>query len=154
MNSWLILGIAGTLAAGVSSAAWAQHNEADNATAREVATAQIHAHVADKMDSVVGAQLHLHHVVNCLVGVHGMGYDAAAERVSANPCKGLGQGALPDSTGNRRLHRTLETALTDAEAGLKADDIKTLRSDARKLVAALEIAHQQVQQRPASPSAG
>ncbi|TAN05073.1 MAG: hypothetical protein EPN38_12615 [Rhodanobacteraceae bacterium] len=150
MHKWLVLGITGTLAAGVSIAALAQ-GTSGNAAAREIATAQVHARVAYKMDSVAGAQLHLHHAVNCLVGVNGTGYDAAAEKLSANPCKGLGHGALSDSAGNARLHGTLETALTDAQAGLKSDDLKTVHADAGKLVAALKAAHRQVHHQ-ATPS--
>lgn len=149
MKKLLILGIASVLATGL---AYAASPQAD--AAHEIATAQIHAHVAYKIGSVAGAHLHLHHVVNCLVGVNGTGYDAAAERLSANPCKGLGDGALPDSASDARLHGTLETALADAQAGLAAHNFKTVHADAGKVVAALQAAHRQAPLHDATHSAG
>lgn len=64
---------------------------------REIATAIIHANVASKVDSIDGVHLHLHHVLNCVLGPHSSQYSAAAEKLSAYKCVGLGNGALPDS---------------------------------------------------------
>lgn len=134
----VVLGIASALATGVALGASAQANDA----AREIATAQIHAHAAEMMDTVSASHLHLHHVINCLVGVNGAGYSAAAERLSANPCKGLGGGALPDSAADAQAHSRLESALADAQTGLKANTLKTVHADAAKVAAALQVSRQ------------
>lgn len=67
---------------------------------KEIATAKIHATVAAHAESLKMAQLHLHHVINCMVGEHGSGYSAAAEALAAVPCTGLGKGAIADSSGD------------------------------------------------------
>ena len=39
-------------------------------------------------------QKHMHHVLNCLVGPNGKGFDESF----GNPCNGQGQGAIPETT--------------------------------------------------------
>ena len=58
----------------------------------ELKTAITHAGFAEKYDSMKEVTLHLHHVVNCLVGANDPMYDKA----SGNPCEGQGNGILPD----------------------------------------------------------
>jgi len=58
----------------------------------ELKTAITHAGFAEKYDSMKEVSLHLHHVVNCLVGANDPMYDKA----SGNPCEGQGNGILPD----------------------------------------------------------
>jgi hypothetical protein len=58
----------------------------------ELKTAITHAGYAEKYDSMKEVSLHLHHVVNCLVGANDPMYDKA----SGNPCEGQGNGILPD----------------------------------------------------------
>ena len=58
----------------------------------ELKTAITHAGYAEKYDSMKEVTLHLHHVVNCLVGANDPMYDKA----SGNPCEGQGNGILPD----------------------------------------------------------
>ena len=48
----------------------------------ELTVASNHAGMASKADAVDMIHLHLHHVVNCLVGKDGKGYDIG----SGNPC--------------------------------------------------------------------
>lgn len=125
-----------TLAAGVAVAA-----PAGNAD-REIATAKVHATVATQIDTVAGAQMHLHHVVNCMVGPHGSGWDADAEAMSENHCTGLGNGAIADSARDSAVHRDAETALHAAQAGLKANTLDAVHRDAREALTTLDHAQQ------------
>jgi hypothetical protein len=58
-----------------------------------ISTAATHAGMAASGTDVVGVRRHLHHVLNCLVGPDGQGFDAAA----GNPCGAAG-GAIPQTT--------------------------------------------------------
>ena len=75
------------LAVSVRGAFAAQMSLAD-----ELKTAITHAGFAEKYDSMNEVSLHLHHVVNCLVGANDPMFDKAA----GNPCQGQGNGILPD----------------------------------------------------------
>lgn len=132
MNKLLVVGISGILAGGLAFAAAAQTHSAKD----EISTAHAHALMAHGANSVAMAHTHLHHVINCLVGPQGTGFDASA----GDPCKGKGNGALPDSSGNQALHGKLRMALHDAQAGLKSDSLATVQQDARKAAAALQAA--------------
>jgi hypothetical protein len=61
-------------------------------TGEEIKTAMTHAGFAEKYDSMKEVSLHLHHVLNCLVGPGAKMYDQAA----GDPCQGQGKGILPD----------------------------------------------------------
>ena len=62
----------------------------------ELQTALTHAGFAAKYDSLNEVTLHLHHVLNCLVGPSDTKmFDAAA----GNPCQGQGSGILVDIQG-------------------------------------------------------
>lgn len=115
---------------------------------REIATAKVHANVATQIDTVAGAQLHLHHVINCLVGPHGNGYDAAAEARSENHCDDLGNGAIADSAHAPALQRDARAALRAAQAGLAAQSLDAVHRDANQALAALNRA---TQAEPAKP---
>ncbi|MBU6422086.1 MAG: hypothetical protein KGL98_01820 [Gammaproteobacteria bacterium] len=104
-----------------------------SAATKEIDTAHAHAAMAQTANSLDEAHAHLHHVINCLVGPNGAGYDASAE----NPCKGQGNGAIPDSANASALHGKLESALADAQAGLKSNDLGSVHQDAAKAAAAL-----------------
>ena len=80
------------------------------------------------------AHMHLHHVVNCLVGPSGKGFDAKAE----DPCKGMGHGAIVDAKGDTAIEARLHTALSQAEQGLKADTLDAAHADARKAMETLQ----------------
>ncbi len=58
----------------------------------ELKTAITHAGFAQKYDTMKEVTLHLHHVVNCLVGPNDKLFDAGA----GNPCQGQGNGILSD----------------------------------------------------------
>lgn len=107
---------------------------------REIATAKVHATVATQIDTVAGAQLHLHHVVNCLVGPHGNGWDAAAEAKSENHCTDLGNGAIADAKHDAAVRHDAETALHAAQAGLKANTLDAVHRDAHEVLTALDRA--------------
>jgi hypothetical protein len=65
---------------------------ADMGMADELKTAITHAGFAEKYDSMKEVSLHLHHVVNCLVGEG----DPMFDKASGNPCQGQGKGIMPD----------------------------------------------------------
>lgn len=58
----------------------------------EVKTALTHAGFAAKYDTLKEVTLHLHHVINCLVGSKDKMFDASA----GNPCEGQGNGIVAD----------------------------------------------------------
>ena len=149
MNTIVVLGMAAALVTGTACA-----SSSHDAAVREIAAAQVHARAVQQMPSVATAQVHLHHVINCLVGMDGADYSAAAERLSGTPCKGLGHGAITDSTGDGPLRAALETALTDAQAGLHETSLNLVHADAAKAVAALHTAQRQVELRGAAAPKG
>lgn len=91
---------------------------AESDPAKEISTAATHAGLAAKATDMMGTQMHLHHVVNCLVGPKGKGFDATP----GNPCKDQGNGAIAD-TKDSKQKKNLQAALAKANAGLKAKDM-------------------------------
>jgi hypothetical protein len=75
---------------------WALAQSAQMAAAgnpdAELKTAMTHAGFAAKYDALKEVSLHLHHVINCVVGPQDKMFDAAA----GNPCQSQGNGFLPD----------------------------------------------------------
>ncbi len=128
MKKLLVMGMVGALAASFSFAASAQSQ-----VTQQVSTAHAHALMAQSATTVPAAHTHLQHVINCLVGPDGSGFDAAA----GTPCKGQGNGALKDSAGNSGLQAKLKTALADAQSGLASDSLDTVQQDAAKAAGAL-----------------
>lgn len=102
----------------LASTALAQGGDA----AKELATARTHAQLAAASQSVVVAKMHLHHVINCLVGPHGDGFDASA----GNPCKGMGDGAQQDAQGDRAKLDQVSHALAYARRGVAAKDLSAV----------------------------
>jgi hypothetical protein len=87
---------------------------------QEIDTASKHAQMsADSTDQATAVK-HLHHVVNCLVGPDGKGFDADEE----NPCKGMGNGALNDIQDGA-VKAKLEKARKEAWKGIKASKFST-----------------------------
>ena len=128
MNRFLTMGMAGAIAS-LSLVAFAK-----GSVNNEVSTAHAHALMAQTAKNIAMAHAHLQHVINCLVGPDGAGFDAKAE----NPCKGQGNGAIPDSASNQALHGKLESALTTAQAGLKSGSLASVQQDAGKVAATLQ----------------
>lgn len=116
------------LAVAFTAVAYAQSN-----VKQEINTAHAHALMAQSASSVDMAHTHLHHVINCLVGPDGKAFNSSF----AYPCKGQGNGAIPDASGNSALQSKLKTALADAQAGLKASSLSSIHEQAGKVAAAL-----------------
>jgi hypothetical protein len=101
---------------------------------KELSTAITHAGMAAGAADLKMVQTHLHHVVNCLVGPNGAGFDAAP----GNPCKDQGAGAIPDSSPDKQ--KILQTALASAESGIAETDIVKAKADATEAQAAIKKA--------------
>lgn len=106
----------------------------DNVAAREAGIASAHAGMAFGAKDLKVAHMHLHHVVNCLVGPAGKGFDAN----EANPCKGTGQGAIVDAKGDATTESMLHAALAEAEQGLQANSLDVAHADAGKVMKILQ----------------
>ncbi|MDO1527859.1 hypothetical protein QMK61_03355 [Fulvimonas sp. R45] len=127
--SWLpALLLAAALPVGASAA------DSGGAASKQAATASAHAGMALGAADLKTAQLHLHHVVNCLVGPSGQGFDAKA----GNPCKGMGQGAITDAKGDAATEGRLDAALSRAEHGLQATTLDAAHADAQQAMNALQ----------------
>jgi hypothetical protein len=86
---WFVLG---AVLAGLATASARPSPAAMTGMADEIKTAATHAGFAEKYDSMKEVSLHLHHVLNCLVGPSDKRFDKAA----GDPCQGQGNGILPD----------------------------------------------------------
>lgn len=98
----------------------------------ELVVASQHAGFASKAPAIDMVHMHLHHVVNCLVGPGGTGFDAS----NANPCAKAGNGAIPDASAAQKAK--LATALASANAGLAATDVAAAQKDAADAAAAID----------------
>lgn len=99
--------------------------------AQEAATAAQHAGMAAGSADIKMVHMHLHHVVNCIVGPSGDGFDKAA----GNPCDGKGNGALMDGGADKKV--ALEDALAKAKAGIASGDLAESKKLAGEAQAAL-----------------
>jgi hypothetical protein len=120
------------LALAVPMVAQAAHSSA--AVNKQVSTAAAHAGMAMGAADLKMVRTHLHHVVNCLQGPSGSAFDAKA----GTPCKGQGNGAITDAKGDAATETKLHTALTQAEAGLKAKTVDAAHADAKKAMDTLQ----------------
>src|SRR5690242_3260070 len=103
--------------------------------AKEVSTAEQHAGFAASAKDLNMVHTHLHHVVNCLVGPKGKGYDSKA----ANPCKEYGAGAIPDTTDASKK-QMLEEAMKEAQKGLGENNLAAAQKSATTAGATLKKA--------------
>ena len=117
-TSKLMFGAMFTSAAFVSGAALADGPQ-------QIRTAAQHAGMASGAGDLKGVQNHMRHVVNCLVGPGGQGFDATA----GNPCNGQGQGAIPETT-DAATKMKLEAALTKARATVGTTDVAAAKQGA------------------------
>jgi hypothetical protein len=101
--------------------------------AAEVTTAATHAGLSAGSGTLPQAQMHLHHVLNCLLGPDGKGFDATA----ANPCKAQGNGAIPD-TSDVLKKEMLQRAASNALDALKETDLDTVKKDATNIQTTLK----------------
>ncbi|MEJ2061060.1 MAG: hypothetical protein P8Y64_11350 [Gammaproteobacteria bacterium] len=103
---------------------------------QEISTAIEHAGFASQVKSTDKVHLHLHHVVNCLVGPQGSGFYAKA----GDPCKGMGNGALNDLMGQSMVRNELESALHEAKTGLNENSFSAAHMTAMKVEKTLKAA--------------
>lgn len=99
--------------------------------AKATSTAAQHAGFAAGAADLAGAQLHLHHTLNCLVGPTGEGFDAKA----GNPCANAGA-AIPE-TSDAAMKEKLQKAANQARAalaGTDADATKKVAGDIQKML--------------------
>ena len=97
-----------------------------------IATAANHAGLAAAAGGIDMVHTHLHHVLNCLVGPGGNGFDAAP----GNPCANAGGGAIPQ-TADAGMKTKLEAAATQARAGIANSDMaasKKVASDVQAML--------------------
>ncbi|MGH8428049.1 MAG: hypothetical protein ACRES7_08730 [Gammaproteobacteria bacterium] len=142
MKKWFAFGTAALLFAALPYIALAK--DGVTAVQQEIATAGVHATLAASADSLTMTHTHLHHVVNCLVGPKGAGFDTSAE----NPCKGMGKGAIPDAGSNSKLLGILKNALATANAGLKSNKEGMAQQAAKKTAILLKMAQSPKQTNP------
>ena len=117
------------LAAGLALAPAAAYANA----ASEIVTAWTHADLGAHASDLAGVHMHLHHVVNCLVGPQGAGFDSK----ELNPCANAGNGAIPDST-DAGQKKTLNEAVTKAESGIAATQLPAAQKAAVDTAAMLK----------------
>ncbi len=115
----LIIGLPGVASAGDAT--------------KEAATAAQHAGMASTSTDIAMVHHHLHHVVNCLVGAKGDGFDAK----EANPCQGQGDGAMADASDAGQKAK-ISAAVSKAEAGIKSDDLAAAQKAAADAQTALK----------------
>lgn len=101
---------------------------------KELTTAITHAGMAAGSTDLKMVQTHLHHVVNCLVGPSGAGFDAG----QANPCKDQGSGAIPDAPADKQM--ILKTALASAQSGIAETDVAKAKTTAAEVQAIIKKA--------------
>jgi hypothetical protein len=97
-----------------------------------ISTAATHAGMAASGTDVTGVRRHLHHVLNCLVGTDGQGFDAAA----GNPCASAG-GAIPQTT-DAALKEKLQKAATLLRAAVSNDNLDAAKKAATDVQALLK----------------
>lgn len=134
-NAWILAGLAAS-ALLAPLAATASTMTADGQ--KEVATAIEHAHYASQSNQLDAVHLHLHHVINCMVGTNGEGFDAQA----GDPCKGEGTGALNDLKASP-ARQDADQALALARVGVKIDQYSAARDVAKAVHSLLEQAHKE-----------
>ena len=99
--------------------------KADADSTKQVTIAARHAGSAAQATDPKRTQTHLHHVINCLVGPKGQGFDDK----EANPCKDQGNGAIPDATSEARK-TVLTEALAKANEALRQTDLAAAHKSA------------------------
>ena len=109
---------------------------AAGSAAQEIATAAAHAQMAAAASDKATADMHLHHVINCLVGPSDKRFDAKA----GDPCKGMGDGAINDLGHAPAEHIRLQRALMLAERGLRAANFKNTHKTAQLVAEVLKQA--------------
>ena len=103
--------------------------------AAQLTVAEQHAGFAAKAGNTIDqVHMHLHHVLNCLVGPSGAGFDAAP----GNPCAKAGTGAVAEADAAVKVKLT--PAVAAATAGIAASDVAAAQAEAGKAAAAIAAA--------------
>jgi hypothetical protein len=137
-TQWLWTGLLAIVAALAFAGTWAFAQSAGNPEA-EIKTAIAHAGYAGKAEALNGVHLHLHHVLNCMVGPQDKLFDAAA----GNPCKGEGNGALSDikaKTGEDAQYYQLSWVAQIAHQGITSSNLQEAKAAAHVASVILEDA--------------
>ncbi|MFZ5789093.1 MAG: hypothetical protein ACOY3L_00190 [Pseudomonadota bacterium] len=92
---------------------------------QEIKTAAEYVASVAEAHDLTTAENNLHYTINCLVGPGGQGFDAKA----FDPCKGMGDGAIPDVT-NAAKKEALEDALTKVRAALAQRNLERVKIEA------------------------
>jgi len=93
--------------------------------AAEIATAAQHAGLAAGASDLRQTHMHLHHVMNCLVGP----LDGDFDKTNMNPCAQQGNGAFADES-NSDIKAKLQTAMGLVADGIAASDEATAKKNA------------------------
>jgi hypothetical protein len=96
-----------------------------------ISTAAQHAGLAGGSADIAMVHRHLHHVLNCLVGVDGEGFDQSA----GNPCMQAG-GAIPQ-TADAAVKEMLTKQAADARAAIANTDLAAAQAAAMAIQKAL-----------------
>jgi hypothetical protein len=97
-----------------------------------IGVAANHAGLAANAGAIEMVHTHLHHVLNCLVGPGGQGFDAAP----GNPC-GQAGGAIPQ-TADAAMKAKLEMAATQVRGGIANNDMAAAKKVATDVQASLK----------------
>lgn len=97
-----------------------------------VGTAAQHAGFAAGGTDIAGVRTHLHHVLNCLVGPEGEGFDAAR----GNPCAASG-GAIPQ-TADAAMKDKLQKAAAQVRTAIAGSDLAAAKKAATDVQAQLK----------------
>ena len=100
---------------------------------QQVGTASKHAGFAAAATEMKDVQKHMHHVLNCLVGPNGKGFDESF----GNPCNGQGQGAIPETT-DAATKTKLESALTTTRQAVSTSDVAAAKKGASDVAGMLK----------------
>jgi hypothetical protein len=100
---------------------------------QQVGTASKHAGFAAAATDMKDVQKHMHHVLNCLVGPNGKGFDESF----GNPCNGQGQGAIPE-TADAATKTKLESALTTTRQAVATSDMAAAKKGASDVAGMLK----------------
>ena len=100
---------------------------------QQISTASKHAGFAATSGELKDVQKHMHHVLNCLVGPSGKGFDAS----HGNPCNGQGNGAIPE-TADAATKMKLESALTVTRQAVSTTDLAAAKKGASDVAAMLK----------------
>ncbi len=106
----------------------------DPAALRQAQTAAAHAGMALGAPTLAKVHMHLHHVLNCLVGPGGAGFDAK----ELDPCKGMGHGAIRDAARDPGAQASLRKAAAEAMRGERAHGLAAAHADAKQVLATLQ----------------